>query len=258
MLGGGCTSVGVIGWTIGGGYGALSRKYGTGATSLLEAKIVTANGDVVIASEFQNDDLFYAMRGGGYGFGVVISITVRTHPLPEYFGSVVGLINSNDEQSGEKLVKHFLDFYKENLLASPDWGDQLLISKSGNGFSMEINMLGANFTQKEVEETWAPFLDWIEQRPNDFKVDYFVQNSYDARDYWDLNVDEMLGGKIKSPYNPGEPERSFYFASHKGLNSAYWMSSYSRFLKVGQFLDDTQRGSEILMNFIKITGNAGC
>ena len=77
---------------------------------MLEAKIVTANSDVVIASEFKNEDLFFAMRGGGYGFGVVVSLTVRTHPLPKYFGYAGGLIKSNDQQSGEELVSTFLDF----------------------------------------------------------------------------------------------------------------------------------------------------
>ena len=67
---------------------------------MLEAKIVTANGDIVIASEFENADLFYAMRGGGHGFGVVVSLTVRTHPLPEYFGIVRGQLKANNQQKG--------------------------------------------------------------------------------------------------------------------------------------------------------------
>ena len=53
-----------------------------------------------------------------------MSLTVRTHPLPEYFGVVNGRIISNDQQSGEELVKKFLDFYKENLMG-PDWGEQV-------------------------------------------------------------------------------------------------------------------------------------
>ena len=44
---------------------------------MLEAKIVTADGRIAIANEYQNEDLFYAMRGGGFGFGVVVSLTVR-------------------------------------------------------------------------------------------------------------------------------------------------------------------------------------
>ena len=55
VQGGGCTSVGVIGWHIGGGYGSWSKKFGTGPANMLEAKVVTADGQVVIASEFQNE-----------------------------------------------------------------------------------------------------------------------------------------------------------------------------------------------------------
>ena len=82
MQGGGCTSVGVVGWHIGGGFGSFSKNFGTGPANMLEAKVVTAQGEIVVASEFQNADLFYALRGGGFGFGVVVSLTVRTHPLP--------------------------------------------------------------------------------------------------------------------------------------------------------------------------------
>ena len=55
MQGGGCTSVGVVGWHIGGGYGSWSKKFGTGPANMLEAKVVTADGQVVVASEFQNE-----------------------------------------------------------------------------------------------------------------------------------------------------------------------------------------------------------
>ena len=55
VQGGGCTSVGVVGWHIGGGYGSWSKKFGTGPANMLEAKVVTADGQIVIASEFQNE-----------------------------------------------------------------------------------------------------------------------------------------------------------------------------------------------------------
>ena len=73
---------------------------------------MTADGEVVVASENQNSDLFYAIRGGGHGFGIVVTLTVRTHPLPSIFGVVAGSITSNTEQSGRELVEAFLDFYK--------------------------------------------------------------------------------------------------------------------------------------------------
>ena len=67
------------------------------------------------------------MRGGGHGFGVIISLTVRTHPLPEYMGSVVGKIIPRDLNTGKELLTTFLDFYKSNLLG-PNWGEQVIKS----------------------------------------------------------------------------------------------------------------------------------
>ena len=125
VQGGGCTSVGVIGWHIGGGYGSFSKMFGTGPANMLEARIVTANGDIVVASEYQNEDLFFALRGGGHGFGVLISLTVRTHLLPEYFGTVNGQITPHHLDAGKELLTTFLDFYKNNLLG-PNWGEQVM------------------------------------------------------------------------------------------------------------------------------------
>ena len=98
-----------------------------------------------------------------------MSLTVRTHPLPEYFGVVNGYITSNDQQSGEELVKKFLDFYKENLMG-PDWGEQVGFYPRGNGIGMEISMVAADFTQDEILKTWSPLTEWVQQRPEDFTV----------------------------------------------------------------------------------------
>ena len=58
------------------------------AASLIEAEIVTADGEVKIANACSNPDLFWALKGGGGGFGVVTRLTLRTHELPEFFGGV--------------------------------------------------------------------------------------------------------------------------------------------------------------------------
>ncbi|KAJ5669803.1 FAD-linked oxidoreductase sor8 [Penicillium macrosclerotiorum] len=79
---GNCESVGVVGgYTQGGGHGQLASQFGLAADQVLEWEVVTAAGELLIASSTDNSDLFWALSGGGGGtFGVVLGVTVKTHP----------------------------------------------------------------------------------------------------------------------------------------------------------------------------------
>lgn len=89
-----CGSVGVSGFTLGGGISPLSRSYGLGCDSLLEMTVVTAESEVVTVSKHDQDekkrDLFWALCGGGGGnFGVTVSMTSKMHKLRDEAGKVV-------------------------------------------------------------------------------------------------------------------------------------------------------------------------
>jgi FAD/FMN-containing dehydrogenase len=79
--GGEVSETGIAGLTLGGGVGYLRRKYGLSCDNLLSVEMVTAEGELLHASESENEDLFWALRGGGGNFGIVTAFEYRLHPV---------------------------------------------------------------------------------------------------------------------------------------------------------------------------------
>ena len=79
-------TVGVVGYSLGGGFGWLGRKYGLAADSVLEIELVNARGELIRASASENADLFWGLRGGGGAFGAVTRLTMQLYPVTQVFG----------------------------------------------------------------------------------------------------------------------------------------------------------------------------
>lgn len=88
-LSGSAPHVGVVGYTLGGGFGYLGRKYGLNSGSVIGAEMVLADGRLVEVSADKNQDLFWAVKGGAGNFGVVTSLTFRLYPLETVYGGAV-------------------------------------------------------------------------------------------------------------------------------------------------------------------------
>lgn len=134
---GGCPTVGVAGLTLGGGEGRLMEKYGAACDNLLSAQVVTADGRQIEASQSSNQDLFWALRGGGGNFGVVTSLLYQLHP--------VGDVVSGSLTYPPGRIPDLLQALAKFLAAAPDELDvfaQLLPSEKGRRLKLDVCYCG--------------------------------------------------------------------------------------------------------------------
>ena len=109
------STTGIAGLTLGGGFGWLTRKYGMTIDCLKSVDVVTANGNILHASETENTDLFWAIRGGGGNFGIVTQFEFTLHQVgPEI---LAGLLVFPLEQAKQVLTRYrdFAETAPENL-----------------------------------------------------------------------------------------------------------------------------------------------
>jgi FAD/FMN-containing dehydrogenase len=183
VQGGGCTTVGVAGLVQSGGFGSFSKGVGTAASGLIEAEIVTADGQVRVVNECTDPDLFWALKGGGGGtFGVVTRLTLRTHDLPVFSGSAWGMIKARSDAAYSWLIAEFVSFYRDHLL-NPHWGEQVSLRPDN---TLEISMVCLGLSQ--VAEVWEPFLAWVKTSPTKFEVvSKLGSHVGEARGWWKIH-----------------------------------------------------------------------
>jgi len=134
---GGCPTVGIAGFTLGGGEGRLMEKYGAACDNLLSAQVVTVDGRQVEAGLKSNPDLFWAIRGGGGNFGVVTALEYQLHPVDQVLS---GALTYPPARTPD-LLQAFAKF----LAGAPDEMDafaQLLPSEQGQRLKVDVCYCG--------------------------------------------------------------------------------------------------------------------
>lgn len=110
--GGTVGSTGVGGLSLGGGLGWLMRKHGLSCDNILSAKVVTADGRLLTANETENEDLYWAIRGGGGNFGIVTSFEFQLHDLEPIVGGIA--------MYPESTLRDLFHFFRDYTATAPD------------------------------------------------------------------------------------------------------------------------------------------
>jgi len=211
VQGGGCATVGVAGLIQSGGFGSFSKNYGTAAAGLIEAEVVTADGQVRIANSCQNADLYWGLKGGGGGsLGVITKVTLRTRELPEFFGGAFGKIKAASDDAFRKLIARLIGFYNDALF-DRHWGEQIEFKRDN---SVDIHMVFCGLDQKRAQEVWQPFIKWLGESSQDFTVESpLTVLALPARHFWDAQFfKKNLPSAIRPDSRAGAPESNFYWA----------------------------------------------
>lgn len=204
VQGGGCSTVGVAGLVLGGGFGSFSKCYGLAGASLLEAEIVTADGQVRVVNAHRDPDLFWALKGGGQcAFGVVTRLTLKTHELAELAGGCFGVLKAGTDEAFRRLIGRFVDLTADNLI-NPHWGESVRITRSNR---LEVNMVFQGLTGPQAQAVWKPLTDWASSAGTDITRDGPDALAQPMRAWWDFAADRRARlSFVKPDPRPGAPD----------------------------------------------------
>jgi len=244
--GGTNTDTGIGGLTTGGGIGWLGGKYGLASDNLLSADVVTADGRLIRANAEENQDLFWALRGGGGNFGVVTSFTYQLHPV----GPLLAGILAHPVAEAKKVLLFYKEWERQMpdelrcypaLMTDPEAGPVVAVIVCYNG-PMEkgeqvlaplrtfgppvmdgIGPMPYTAVQATFDEGFAPGLNWYVRGPmireiSDGLIDIFVDQFARVTSPHSALLLQQLGGAMAR----GETAWPHRAASYNLLIAAGW------------------------------------
>jgi len=229
VQGGGCTTVGIPGLVLRGGFGPFSKAYGTAAGSLLEAEIVTADGQTRIVNKAHEPDLFWALKGGGGGtFGVVTRMTLATHDLPKTFGFVNLDLQALTDEAFRRLLARFVDLYATNLF-NPHWGGEGAMAGPNN--TLQFKMVFQGLTEEEARATWMPLIEFANNSADYLGQDTLSVHALPARYYWNPEFHRRYApSAVVFDRRPGASPTDFWWTGDGKNVGALWYSLTSAWL----------------------------
>lgn len=241
VQGGGCMTVGVAGLVQSGGFGSFSKAFGLAAGSLLQAEVVTADGELRIANACTHPDLFWGLKGGGGGsLGIVTRLTLRVHPLPERFGAVNMTIKAASPAAFRRLIGLMVDFYAGSLM-NPHWGEQIRFRPDN---VLRLSMVFQGVDRGQAQDIWAPFLDAVGGATDEFKIEFSPLKivSTSARDFWAPTWAKRVLGFISTDDRPGAPEGNVFWPGDQGQAGQFLHGYQSAWLPAA-LLADSRRSA---------------
>jgi len=196
------------GWLSGGGHSPIASNYGlgtqkkdspdlveshshrefVGVDNVLEITIVTADGDHIIANAYRNKDLFWALRGGGGGtWGVVTSVTYKTHPSTPFSAASI-LVNSTNADSTQKFLTEIIRL-TPSLVEQGYGGDAY-----GSSEQIQFLFMSPNVTAEQTQATFSPLFEFTISLPG-----LSVMNTTTVfQDFWEFYypigaTDDLVG-----------------------------------------------------------------
>lgn len=193
-VGGTVNSVGVAGLTLGGGYGYLSAAHGLAIDNLLSAEIVLANGQVVIASDNENQDLFWAIRGAGTSFGVATKLVLRAHDQKDLVWG--GTLVFNKHQLSEVIE------FANRTMEVADGQATMVVGFSKPDVTLQPSVIAVVFyngTEEAAKSFYAPLLALNPVSNHTAMVPYPAVNAWHNSSFVEGSRRAMKGSALLTP-----------------------------------------------------------